>query len=228
VEGSSFLIKANIDSSRLTKKEIYREIRERICLLDYAPGYRLNERKLALEFSISRTPMRDVLQRLEHDGLIESKHGLGTLVTTIKLEKVREIYLIRMRLADAIGDLHPIFVSDDDLKMMRQIETACVDLVEKPSKRQFAIVNIRYNSFLHNLPRNETVRKINDNLFFQSARFWFLLLDDLDFSEEAIKLMEEVRMSRQVLELGDIRLLASIHKTHLNDVLARVNKIVED
>ena len=81
---------------------------------------------------------------------------------------------------------------------------------------------------MHNLPRNETVRKINDNLFFQSARFWFLLLDDLDFSEEAIKLMEEVRMSRQVLELGDIRLLASIHKTHLNDVLARVNKIVED
>ena len=81
---------------------------------------------------------------------------------------------------------------------------------------------------MHNLPRNETVRKINDNLFFQSARFWFLLLDDLDFSEEAIKLMEEVRMSRQVLELGDIRLLASIHKTHLNDVLTRVNKIVED
>ena len=172
--------------------------------------------------------MRDVFQRLEHDGLIESKHGRGTLVTTIKLEKVREIYLIRMRLADAIGDLHPIFVSDDDLKKMRQIETACVDLIEKPSKRQFAIVNIWYNSFLHSLPKNETVRKINDHLFFQSARFWFLLLDDLDFREEAIKLMEEVRMSRQVLELGDIRLLSSIHKTYLNDVLSRVNKITKD
>ena len=86
-------------------------------------------------------------------------------------------------------------------------------------------------SFLSSLKLNLSltqVKSFNDNLFFQSARFWFLLLDDLDFSEEAIKLMEEVRMSRQVLELGDIRLLASIHKTHLNDVLARVNKIVED
>ena len=218
----------NAESARLTKSEIYREIRQRICLLDYPPGDRLNERELALEFSISRTPMRDVMQRLEHDGLIDSKHGRGTVVTTINLDKVREIYLIRIRLADAIGDLHPILVTDEHLENIRQIERECFTLLENPSKRQFAIVNISYNSFLHSLPGNETIRKINDNLFFQSARFWFLLLDDLDFKEEGFKLMEEVKMCRQVLELNDIRLLASIHKTRLKDVLSRVNKISED
>ena len=42
----------------MTKNEIYLEIRRRICLLDYKPGSRLNERELATEFGISRTPMR--------------------------------------------------------------------------------------------------------------------------------------------------------------------------
>ena len=218
----------NTDSARLTKLEIYREIRQRICLLDYAPGVRLNERELALEFSISRTPMRDVLQRLEYDGLIDSKHGRGTVVTTIDLDKMREIYYIRMRLADAIGDLHPIVVADEDLEKIRQIEEACRDLIENPSKRQFAIVNIWYNSVVHGLAGSDPIRKINNNLFFQSARFWFLLLDNLDFTEEATGLLEEVRMSRQVLELQDIRLLAAVHKTHLMAVLSRVERMRED
>ena len=64
----------------MTKEDIYDELRMRICLLDLAPGSRLNERDLAAEFGISRTPMRAVLQRLEHDRLIDSQHGRGTTV----------------------------------------------------------------------------------------------------------------------------------------------------
>ena len=82
--------------------------------------------------------------------------------------------------------------------------------------------------YFHNISKLVIVIiELNVKLFLIS-RFWFLLLDDLDISEKAIKLMKEVRMSRQVLELNDIRLLASIHKTRLKDVLSRVNKIGED
>ena len=52
------------NEQRMTKSHIYLEMRRRICLLDYQPGTRLNERELAAEFGISRTPMRDVLQKL--------------------------------------------------------------------------------------------------------------------------------------------------------------------
>ena len=66
--------------------------------------------------------------------------------------------------------------------------------------------------YFHNISKLVIVIiELNVKLFLIS-RFWFLLLDDLDISEKAIKLMKEVRMSRQVLELNDIRLLASIYK----------------
>src|SRR3546814_13334553 len=75
------------------------EIRERICLLTYPPGTRLSEAALAAEFGVSRTPIRRVLAHLEAGGLVESRHGVGTVVTTIDLPLLREIYALRMRLA---------------------------------------------------------------------------------------------------------------------------------
>ena len=92
---------------RMKKHEIYLEMRSRICLLDYRPGTRLNERELASEFGISRTPMRDVLRKLEHNGLISSQHGHGTIVTSFDLKSMRDIYLVRMSLMDALGDSTP-------------------------------------------------------------------------------------------------------------------------
>ncbi|MEM8689161.1 MAG: winged helix-turn-helix domain-containing protein [Pseudomonadota bacterium] len=67
-------------------KQIYEELRERICLLDYKPGEIIKERDLADEFGVSRTPLRRVLQMLENDGLIQSKQGHGTVVAEIDLQ----------------------------------------------------------------------------------------------------------------------------------------------
>src|SRR5262245_303363 len=94
-------------SGRSSKHEIYFELRRRICLLDYQPGSRLNERELALEFGVSRTPLRTALQRLEYDGLIVSQHGNGTEVTSIDLSSIRDIYIVRMRLMDAMAESSP-------------------------------------------------------------------------------------------------------------------------
>lgn len=219
---------AEPDISRMNKQDIYREIRQRICLLDYAPGFRLNERELALEFDISRTPMRDVFQRLEYDGLIESKHGRGTVVTTIDLDEMREIYLIRMRLMDSVGDLQPIEITDEHLEKINQVEDLCCSLIDNPDKRQFAMACIRLHTVLHNLVESAPLRKFNNILFYQSARFWFLLLDELDFEEEASALLEETKMIKRALELKDVRLVTAIHKTQLMAVISRIEQMQID
>src|SRR3546814_17250695 len=65
---------------RVRSEAVHREIRERICLLGYPPGSRLSEDALALEFGVSRTPIRQVLHRLEFEGLVESRHGVRPFV----------------------------------------------------------------------------------------------------------------------------------------------------
>ena len=92
---------------RLRFNTIHATLRERITLLTYPPGTRLDLDGLAEEFKVSRTPIRNVLQRLERDGLVLTRHGVGTTVTEVDLNHVREAMLLRMHLAEMIGNIQP-------------------------------------------------------------------------------------------------------------------------
>ncbi len=57
--------------------QAYQSIKDRLAELDLLPGDRLSEKELAEQLSISRTPVRQALQQLHHEGLIDlhAKHG---------------------------------------------------------------------------------------------------------------------------------------------------------
>jgi DNA-binding GntR family transcriptional regulator len=212
-------------AGKTNKQEIYVELRRRICLLDYQPGTRLNERELASEFGVSRTPLRTVLQRLEYDGLIVSQHGNGTEVTSIDLSSMRDIYIVRMRLMDAMAESSPLAVTDEVVYEIQDLEQVCRQLLDTRDKRQFAEIIIRLHKVLHSLSSNRPLREFNDILFFQSARFWFLLLEKMDFRQQVEDLLDELRMIRRSLELRDVRLVATVHKSHLTMVLSRLDEM---
>lgn len=216
------------NSERMTKHDIYLELRKRICLLDYPPGTRLNERELAVKFGISRTPMRSVLQKLEHNGLIDSLHGHGTIVTSIDLKSMRDIYIVRMRLMDAMGDSTPAPEDPAVIQEMCELEARCVAMLSGQDKREFALVLIRLHTILHSLVDNKVLQDFNDTLFFQSARFWFVLLDRVDFKVQVEDLTNEIRMLRRSLHVGDTKLTASIHRTYLAVVLTHLDAIQAD
>src|SRR5262249_36740739 len=92
-------------TSRIRYEELHALLRERICMLVYPPGMTLSESELAAEFNVSRTPIRRVLQSLEAQGLVETKQSVGTIVTSVELRALREVYAVRMVLAASLGDV---------------------------------------------------------------------------------------------------------------------------
>ena len=108
-------------------ERIYKTIRDRVCLLEYEPGARLGDEDLAREFGVSRTPLRRVLSRLESEGLLESRHGVGTFVTDVDLDGLLQVYQLRMQLAELIGKLDPIPRQSHDLARVRDIIARCED-----------------------------------------------------------------------------------------------------
>ncbi|PWW03691.1 regulatory GntR family protein [Hoeflea marina] len=59
---------------------IYETLRDRICLGEYPAGTVFREQELGQEFMVSRTPIRQVLQRLAFEKLAVVRTGVGTLV----------------------------------------------------------------------------------------------------------------------------------------------------
>lgn len=60
-----------------------------------APGTRLREERLATLFDVSRTQVRKVLQRLEHEGLVERQPNKGVTVVAPDAQETREIFEAR-------------------------------------------------------------------------------------------------------------------------------------
>src|SRR3954447_1938123 len=129
-------------AARMRFERIYNEIRDRICLLRYPPGHTLGESELAREFGISRTPMRRVLQRLEYEGLVESRQGIGTIVTLIDLEELREIDALRMKLAEISGEMMPLPRTRADIDRMKQLQERCRKIRPRVDLGEFGLLNI--------------------------------------------------------------------------------------
>ena len=111
---------AGTENAEQRHVRIYKTIRERISLLKYEPGTVLSEAELASEFAVSRTPIRKVLQRLHYEGLTEVRNGVGTIVTDINLKTLKEIYDLRMRLAELMGELSPAVLTDEHPAALEQ------------------------------------------------------------------------------------------------------------
>lgn len=77
---------------------IYDDLRQRILSLELPPGTNLLRAELAAKYQVSQTPLRDALQRLEQDGLVQIFPQSRTLVTRIDVALVHEAYFLRTAL----------------------------------------------------------------------------------------------------------------------------------
>jgi DNA-binding GntR family transcriptional regulator len=76
----------------------YEAIRRWILRGELAPEAPLSETQLAVQLELSRTPVREALKRLEHEGLVRSFPHRGTFVTAVSVQDILEIYQIREEL----------------------------------------------------------------------------------------------------------------------------------
>lgn len=76
-------------------EQLYDILRERIVNLEIKLGEKINTQEIANEFNISQTPVRDVLSRLAHEGLVDVIPRIGYYVTKPSPEDLAEIYELR-------------------------------------------------------------------------------------------------------------------------------------
>jgi len=79
-----------------TKKDLMVEIlRDAILSGELQPGERLLQEELAERFNVSPTPVREAIQQLVAEGVLSHSPYKGVQVAEVRLEDVREVYLIR-------------------------------------------------------------------------------------------------------------------------------------
>lgn len=86
------------DGSASLEEKVYLSLEEQIISQKLRPGESVTEMKLSRELGVSRTPVREALQRLDREGLIKLIPNKGAVVLGISEKDLIDIYKIRMRL----------------------------------------------------------------------------------------------------------------------------------
>jgi DNA-binding GntR family transcriptional regulator len=100
------------ESPLLARTSVYQQLRAAILSCSLRPGTQLQERQLAEQFQVSKSPVRDALLKLEEQNLVEVMPRKGYRVRRISLADSRELYEMRqilereciVRLIDAASD----------------------------------------------------------------------------------------------------------------------------
>ena len=85
--------------------QIYEDLRERIISVALVPGELLSEVRIAQDYGVSRTPVREAFKRLEEERLLEVVPKVGSFVARIDLDSVRDSQFIRQTLECRIVEL---------------------------------------------------------------------------------------------------------------------------
>lgn len=209
--------------AKVSQEAIYEQLRERICLLQYPPGAVLSENTLAAEFGVSRTPVRSALQRLEFEGLVTSMPGVGTIVASVDLKFLKEVYTLRMKLAELVGDLARSRVPQTMVERLRELLNRCCEMAGQYDPEAIARLYNDFHDEMLNVIGNEPLRAISNQLYYQTARIWLEILPDLDWQKEVELTCQEIAEVIEALERDDMHAVARVRRDYMSSFLSRIN-----
>ncbi|CAN1512632.1 GntR Transcriptional regulators [Burkholderiaceae bacterium] len=131
----------------LTPRALYEEVaellRQRIFARELEPGSWIDEMRLAEEYGISRTPMREALKVLAAEGLVTMKVRRGAYVTEVNEKDQRDVYhLLSLLEADAAAVVAER-ATDAELQELQALHQALESAVGQTD--QFFAINERFH-----------------------------------------------------------------------------------
>jgi len=112
------------------RDEAYDRLEEMIVTQVLPPGSRVTEQELAVKLAIGRTPVREALQRLAHEKLIEVKPRAAIVVLEMTLERQRHLLEFRSVVERQVVQLATVRASDAQRSRMLQLQRAVEDAAE--------------------------------------------------------------------------------------------------
>lgn len=207
-------------SPRVEHDAVHDDLRRRIVHLDLPPGTRLREQTLAAEYGISRTPIRRVLERLSFEGLVTLQPGSGATVSTVDLQYLREVWALRLKIAELVAGFVRLPAPPDILaELDRQLER--LDSIDTGD--ELVPLYDEFHRTMLQVMTNGPLRSIHDQLYFQTARVWVQMLPDLDLDDEIEAVRDEITASRDACTRRSGEPLCEVRRKHMQMLLERLN-----
>src|SRR5690348_8732529 len=157
-----------IDTSFSFKNKAYAALRNVIVSSDIyrsRTDIRLDERQLAQDFGISRTPVREAMAQLEREGFVRSVPRRGVYVVRKTKDEVIEMITAWAALESMAARLITERASDADIAGLRRMFATFEDDKLHAKLDEYSEVNINFHQTIIELSGNQVLIRLAENLF---------------------------------------------------------------
>jgi DNA-binding GntR family transcriptional regulator len=159
---------APIETTQSFKHKAYTALKNAIVAMDIyrnREDIRLDERKLAQDFGISRTPVREAMAQLESEGFVRMVPRRGIYVVRKTKREVIEMITAWAALESMAARLVTENALDDDIKTLRRMFSSFLDGKVRAHLDEYSEVNIEFHQAIVRMSQNHVLIEMAENLF---------------------------------------------------------------
>jgi len=205
--------------TRLTE-QAYDRIRTMIISLELPPGFNIIEGQLEEQLSIGRTPIRDALQRLVAENMLDSIPGRGFIVKSMSLDDVKALFETLMIFERVAVYLAAKRINKDQLKQLHTINKKRKTAMKKKDTLTVTLLNSEFHQTIFKSTQNIFIQNALTSIHDQVLRMGYLCYSEKNRSEDISKYEEDAMKDHELIlksfEEGDGEKAIDIMTEHIH------------
>lgn len=214
---------AIINATRISD-QVYQYLRNEIIEGRLAPGQRIGPDELADKLKVSKMPIKEAIERLVGDGLLEVQARRGTFVTRLDPVDLAETFEVRCALEILAGKLAAQHITKADLEQLR----ALIAAMEKSTGKKDVRLHLEQNAAFHEL----IVQRSGNRKLFET---WRRLRTPIHVAgihartdDWVDRVAREQREHRAIVRALEQRDPAAVEQAFTNHIMRASGSLVED
>jgi len=215
---------APLGASTSFKQKAYSALKNAIVAMDVyrsRDDIRLDERKLAQDFGISRTPVREAMAQLESEGFVRSVPRRGIYVVRKTKREVIELITAWAALESMAARLTTQVATDEEIADLRKMFTTFVNGKLRAHLDEYSDVNIEFHQTIIRLSRNAVLIDLAENLFTHMRMIRRKTIGEKDRADKSIRDHMNIIEAIEARDIDRAEKLVRDHALGLADHVSR-------
>ena len=189
----------------MDKQAIYDDLKKQILTLELEPGAALDEARLSAHYSISRTPLREILRGLAGEGCVEIVNHRGASVSSMSHKVLRDFFVTAPMIYSAIGRLAAENARPTQVEQIREIQEKFRGAIEAGSSADMVYWNQCFHALMGEMADNPYLKPSYDRLLIDHARIsqTFYRPRDTEMASRMYRALEHHDDMIAAIEAGD-------------------------
>ncbi|MEE8093978.1 MAG: GntR family transcriptional regulator [Gammaproteobacteria bacterium] len=217
-----------VETSAGLQDKVYSALKSAVTAMDIYGGTeapRLDERRLAEDLGVSRTPVREALSRLAQEGLVEMIPRRGTFVIRKNKQEILEIISVWAALESMAARLATQVATDDEIGRLRRLFVTFEGSAGPQAHiDEYSDTNIQFHQRIIALSKSELLKKMADTLFVHMRAIRAQTITERDRADRSI--IDHLHII-EAIEARDTELAERLVREHSFGLAEHINDYVD-